>query len=249
MLTAPSEPITAISAVGHAKFASVRMCLLAMTQYAPPYAFRVITVTFGTVASANAYSSFAPLRMMPPHSCTVPGRNPGTSSKVTSGMLKASQNLTKRAPFTDASMSRQPARCAGWFATMPTERPPNRANPTMMLRAKCSCTSRKCASSTTWRMTSTMSYGWLGLAGTIESSASFSRVAVSPVSARGASSRLLDGRKPSSSRTSERHSRSSAAAKCATPLFALCVIAPPSSSFVTSSWVTDLMTSGPVTNM
>src|SRR5712691_4271178 len=34
---------------------------------------------------------------MPPHSCAVPGRNPGTSTKVTSGMLNASQVRTKRA--------------------------------------------------------------------------------------------------------------------------------------------------------
>ena len=135
MLTAPSGPITAISAVGHAKLTSVRMCLLDITQYAPPYALRVITVSFGTVASANAYSSFAPCRMMPPNSCWVPGRNPGTSSKVTSGMLNASQNRTNRAPFTEASMSSTPARCAGWFATTPTGRPSSRANPTTMLRA------------------------------------------------------------------------------------------------------------------
>ena len=51
MLTAPSTPITAISAVGHAKFRSPRTCLLLMTSYAPPYALRVMTVTFGTVAS------------------------------------------------------------------------------------------------------------------------------------------------------------------------------------------------------
>ena len=89
------------------------MCLLAITQYAPPYALRVITVTFGTVASANANSSFAPWRMMPPYSCTVPGRKPGTSSNVTSGMLNASQKRTKRAAFTDASMSSVPASTAG----------------------------------------------------------------------------------------------------------------------------------------
>ena len=40
-----------------------------------------------------------------------------------------------------------------------------------------------------------------------------------------------------------------AAMKWATPLVALCVIAPPRSSLVTSSWVTVLMTSGPVMNM
>ncbi len=73
--------------------------------------------------------------MMPPYSCTVPGRKPGTSSNVTSGMLNASQNRTNRAPFTDASMSSVPASTAGWFATMPTGRPSSRANPTTMLRA------------------------------------------------------------------------------------------------------------------
>ncbi len=44
-------------------------------------------------------------------------------------------------------------------------------------------------------------------------------------------------------------SASSSAAKWATPLLALCVIAPPRSSMVTSSEVTARMTSGPVTNM
>ena len=73
--------------------------------------------------------------MMPPYSCTVPGRNPGTSSNVTSGMLNASQKRTKRAPFTEALMSSVPARYAGWLATMPTGRPPSRAKPTMMFCA------------------------------------------------------------------------------------------------------------------
>ncbi|OGR16765.1 MAG: hypothetical protein A2559_00185 [Deltaproteobacteria bacterium RIFOXYD2_FULL_66_9] len=54
MFTAPSGPITAISAVGKAKLTSARMCLEAMTSYAPPYALRVMTVTLGTVASAKA---------------------------------------------------------------------------------------------------------------------------------------------------------------------------------------------------
>ena len=77
MLTAPSGPITAISAVGHANQTSARRCFEFMTTYAPPYALRVITVIFGTVASVNAYSSLAPCRMIPPYSCAVPGRNPG----------------------------------------------------------------------------------------------------------------------------------------------------------------------------
>src|ERR1700750_1097771 len=37
--------------------------------------------------------------MMPPHSCAVPGRKPGTSTNVTSGMLNASQVRTQRAAF------------------------------------------------------------------------------------------------------------------------------------------------------
>ena len=39
-----------------------------------------------------------------------PGRNPGTSTKVMSGMLKQSQNLTNLAALTEALMSRQPDR-------------------------------------------------------------------------------------------------------------------------------------------
>ena len=52
------------------------MCFELMTSYAPPYALRVITASFGTVASQYAYSSFAPWRMIPPHSCAVTGRKP-----------------------------------------------------------------------------------------------------------------------------------------------------------------------------
>lgn len=38
----------------------------------------------------------------------LPGKNPGTSTNVISGMLKASQKRTKRAPFTEEFMSKQP---------------------------------------------------------------------------------------------------------------------------------------------
>lgn len=37
-----------------------------------------------------------------------PGRKPGTSTNVMSGILNASQNRTKRAPFTDELMSKHP---------------------------------------------------------------------------------------------------------------------------------------------
>ena len=51
--------------------------------------------------------SLAPRRMMPSHSWSVPGRKPGTSTKVSTGMLNASQVRTKRAAFSEASMSRR----------------------------------------------------------------------------------------------------------------------------------------------
>src|SRR5712675_1709057 len=89
------------------------MCLDDMTSYAPPYALRVMTVSLGTVASAKAYSSLAPCLMMPPNSCAVPGRKPGTSTNVRSGMLKQSQKRTKRAALTEAAMSRQRAHVVG----------------------------------------------------------------------------------------------------------------------------------------
>src|SRR5205085_326827 len=86
--TAPLAPITAISAFGQAKLTSPRKCLELITSYAPPWALRVMTVIFGTVHSAYANSSLAPCLMMPPYSCAVPGMKPGTSTKVTMGMLK-----------------------------------------------------------------------------------------------------------------------------------------------------------------
>lgn len=38
----------------------------------------------------------------------IPGRKPGTSTKVMMGMLNASQKRTNRAPFTEELMSKQP---------------------------------------------------------------------------------------------------------------------------------------------
>jgi len=52
-----------------------------------------------------------------------------------------------------------------------------------------------------------------------------------------------------SSRIASRQVSSSEQAKWAQPDFSLCVIAPPNSSLLTSSWVTALMTSGPVMNI
>jgi len=95
--------------------------------------------------------------MIPPHSCEVPGRKPGTSVKVSSGTLKASQVRTNRAAFSEDSMSSTPARKAGWLPTTPTGCPSRRENPQTMFLAKCSWTSKKSPSSTIREITSRMS--------------------------------------------------------------------------------------------
>src|SRR5438093_1228348 len=175
-----------------------------------------MTVSLGTVASQYAKSSLAPCLMMPPNSCAVPGRKPGTSTKVTSGTLKQSQKRTKRAAFTEAAMSRQPARCAGWLATMPTGRPPSRPKPTTMFGANVACTSKKYRSSSTARTISFMSYGLFGCPGTMDCSDSSRRSAGSCVGRSGGSSVLFCGRNVSSSRMRARHSSSLSDAKWAT---------------------------------
>ena len=101
--------------------------------------------------------SLAPRRMIPFHSWSVPGRKPGTSTKVSTGMLKASQVRTKRAAFSEAPMSRVPAICSGWLAMMPTGRPSTCPKAVMMLGAYSGWTSRISPSSTTCSTTVRMS--------------------------------------------------------------------------------------------
>ena len=72
-------------------------------------------------------------------------------------MLKASQVRTKRAPFSDESMSSTPASTLGWLPTIPTTRPPIRAKPHVRLFAQWGKYSRYSPSSTTAVMTRFMS--------------------------------------------------------------------------------------------
>src|ERR1044072_1669366 len=72
--------------------------------------------------------------MMPPCSWATPGRNPGTSTKVTSGTLNASHVRTKRAALTDASMSSAPASTAGCWADAPAGPPPETRDPDQDVR-------------------------------------------------------------------------------------------------------------------
>ena len=117
----------------------------------------MITVTSGTVAWEYANSSFAPCLISPPYSCAVPGKNPGTSTKVTIGMPNASQKRTKRAALREASLSSTPASTIGWFATKPTVRPAMRPKPVTMFFANAAEISKKSPSSATFRISSLMS--------------------------------------------------------------------------------------------
>ena len=73
--------------------------------------------------------------MMPFHSWSVPGRKPGTSTKVSTGMLKASQVRTKRAAFSEASMSRHAGELHRLVGHDADRAPSTRPKPTMMFGA------------------------------------------------------------------------------------------------------------------
>ena len=123
------------------------------------------------------------------------------------------------------------------------------ANPTTMFFAQCSWTSKNSPSSTTRWITSLMSYGRLDSAGTMLSSAASMRSAGSLLAPP---RRILAIVLRQVGQQFADHAAALgvvAAMKWPTPLTELCVIDPPSVSLVTSSWVTVLITSGPVTNM
>src|SRR4051794_14203685 len=165
--------------------------------------------------------------MMPPYSWSTPGRKPGTSTNVTSGMLKASHVRTKRAAFSELSMSSTPASTMGWFPTMPMGMPLSRPNPHTIERPQWAKYSRNSPSSVTAVMTFFMSYGWLGLAGSRSRSVGHRRWGSSAVSTAGGSSRLFDGRNDMRYRTSSRHAFSSGDTNVATPDLVAWLMAPP----------------------
>ena len=127
--------MTAISALGQANTLVAPSDREFIAMYAPPYALRVTTVTRGTCASANAWSSFAPRRTTPPSSWSMPGRYPGMSTSTTSGTPNASHIRTNRAAFSADSRSRQPPSRIGLLAITPTVRPPSRPSTVTMFGA------------------------------------------------------------------------------------------------------------------
>ena len=72
-------------------------------------------------------------------------------------MENASQVRTNLAAFSEASISRQPAKCIGWLATTPTGAPATRPKPTTMFGANAAWTSQNVSSSSTVSMTRWMS--------------------------------------------------------------------------------------------
>ena len=78
---APFGPITAISAVGQAKLMSPRMCLEFMTSYAPPYAFRVMTVILRDRRLAERVEQLRPVGDDPPPLLVCAREEPGNVLK------------------------------------------------------------------------------------------------------------------------------------------------------------------------
>ena len=58
------------------------------------------------------------------------------SARKSNGTLKALQIQMKRAALSDESVNSTPALTSDWLATMPTLRPPSRANPVISSGAK-----------------------------------------------------------------------------------------------------------------
>ena len=111
--------------------------------------------------------------------------------------MNASHVRTKRAAFSDASMSSVPASTCGWLPTMPTTWPSMRANPHTMFIAQSAFTSKNSPSSTTSAMTFFMSYGLFGASGMRSMMPSHERSGSSSDSKYGGSSRLFGGRNDS----------------------------------------------------
>ena len=124
---APSAPITAMRAVGHAKFRSAELL--------GPHDRVGATVGLADgdrhlrhVGLDERVEEPPPRLMMPPFSCSTPGMNPVCRRRKPMGVLYESQNLMNRAALSDASLSIAPDIYIGWLAITPTGRPSTRAN-------------------------------------------------------------------------------------------------------------------------
>ena len=104
--------------------------------------------------------------MIPSHSCSVPGRKPGHVDERDERDVERVAGADE-APGLDRGVDVEHAgerRAAGCRPRRPSARRAARS-PQTMFSANRSCTSRNSPSSTTWRMTSLMSYGFVGSSG------------------------------------------------------------------------------------
>ena len=136
--------------------------------------------------------------MIPCHSCVVPGRNPGTSTNVTSGMLNASQVRTNRPALFEASMSSTPASDARLVADHADRMPAEPREPADdVLRPALVHLEELAVVDDVADRRSLMSYGFVGSSGISVSSSGASRSRGSDGSANGGCSRLFCGRNES----------------------------------------------------
>ena len=157
--------------------------------------------------------------------------------------------MMKRAALSAASTSSAPPSTIGWFATIPTGRPPIRASPVIRLRAQAGLISKSRPWSTRCPITFFMSYARRALSGTRLTSASSIRSAGSSQGRTGGCSRFDVGKNERYSFTATTQARSSATSRSATPEISVCTLEPPSSSALTSSPTTALTSGGPPSAM
>ena len=144
------------------------------------------------------------------------------------------------------SLSKQPAKTIGWFATTPIVWPSNLIKPIRMFFAKFSCNSKKSYSSAIDTISSFISYGKFGFSGIKVSNAKEILFFGSLVFLFIYLYSLLDGKKLRNFLNTFKASISLLNDPSATEEIVVWVSAPPSSSAVTSSEVTVFTISGPV---
>ena len=135
MLTAPSGPMTAISAVGQARLRSPRMCLLLMTSVGAAIGFARDHGQLGHGRFAVGIEQLGAGADDPAMFLDGAGQEARHIHEGDDRHVEASQKRMKRAAFSLALISSTPARTTGWLATMPTLCPPRRAKPTTILAA------------------------------------------------------------------------------------------------------------------
>ena len=149
--------MTAIWADGSAITASESNAGPAIAYRPAPYALRTMTEILGTVASETALIIFAPWRMIPRRSTSVPIMKPGTSARKSSGISNASQSHMNLAALSAESLNSTPPFCIGWFATIATACPSRRAKPVSSSLANSFLISSQLSSSTMPSITLRMS--------------------------------------------------------------------------------------------